>query len=128
MQIVTLDCRTDDPAGAAWSLLSRLQLARRLYALRLAWQRAACSRGSGNNGTESHAKAGGDGRVSTRDQNPDGQRDALVAAGCDKVPGGQDQRPAGPPARPRPSAARGPSRGDQWWSPSSTVSVARWNT
>jgi DNA invertase Pin-like site-specific DNA recombinase len=27
----------------------------------------------------------GYGRVSTRDQNPDGQRDALIAAGCDEV-------------------------------------------
>lgn len=27
----------------------------------------------------------GYGRVSTRDQNPDGQRDALEAAGCDEV-------------------------------------------
>jgi Resolvase, N terminal domain len=27
----------------------------------------------------------GYGRVSTRDQNPDGQRDALAAAGCDEV-------------------------------------------
>jgi len=27
----------------------------------------------------------GYGRVSTRDQNPDGQRDALDAAGCDEV-------------------------------------------
>ena len=27
----------------------------------------------------------GYGRVSTRDQNPDAQRDALIAAGCDQV-------------------------------------------
>ena len=27
----------------------------------------------------------GYGRVSTRDQNPDGQHDALAAAGCDEV-------------------------------------------
>lgn len=27
----------------------------------------------------------GYGRVSTRDQNPDGRRDALQAAGCDEV-------------------------------------------
>ena len=27
----------------------------------------------------------GYGRVSTRDQNPDAQRDALAAAGCDRV-------------------------------------------
>jgi len=27
----------------------------------------------------------GYGRASTRDQNPDGQRDALAAAGCDEI-------------------------------------------
>ncbi len=41
----------------------------------------------------------GYGRVSTRDQNPDGQRDALVAAGCeevlvDKASGKLSRRPA----------------------------------
>jgi len=50
----------------------------------------------------------GYGRVSTRDQNPDAQRDALAAAGCDQVfidkASGKLARPprAGPGAAGRP--------------------------
>ena len=48
----------------------------------------------------------GYGRVSTRDQNPDGQHDALAAAGCDEV--FVDKASGKLASRPKLDEARGP--------------------
>ena len=61
----------------------------------------------------------GYGRVSTRDQNPDGQRDALVAAaGCDEVL--VDKASGKLARRPALDQALLVARATSWWSPSST--------
>jgi len=70
----------------------------------------------------------GYGRVSTRDQHPEAQHDALRAAGCDEV---FIDKASGKLAR-RPGLDRAllsaNRAGTSWWSPSSTGWAGRWST